>query len=62
VKGPDDMPAPARAAHQHSGCAHWCFCFVAEREDCESCRRKAANQRMLEDYESRLAENQSVGV
>jgi hypothetical protein len=55
------MPAPARNTHLHS-CGHFDACYAPAYDDCSKCRNKKANKRMLEDYESRLAENQSVGV
>jgi hypothetical protein len=61
VNREDRQPAPARDAHQHT-CGDWCFCWIPADESCESCRRKKASKRMREDYESRRAENQSVGV
>lgn len=61
MKGPDDMPAPGRDGHRHP-CGHGCFCFLVKDADCETCRRKKANQRMREDYEDRLDASRTVGI
>ena len=61
MKGPDEMPAPARDAHRHE-CGDWCFCFIPRDADCETCGRRKANQRMREDYEDRREQSRMVGI
>jgi hypothetical protein len=52
MKGPDDMPAPARDGHQHP-CTHWCFCFLPGDADCQKCRHAKSSARLREEHRQR---------
>jgi hypothetical protein len=52
MKGPDDMPAPAREAHKHA-CGDWCFCWIPDDPDCQKCRHAKASARMREEHRQR---------